>query len=70
VARPKTFTNPARPIAADRAACALVNHSDGARTIAAVRESTISRVLEKPEHIDRQVTTWLRAADDLAAPRG
>jgi hypothetical protein len=25
--------------------------------------------LEKAEHIDRQVTTWLRAAYDLAAPR-
>jgi len=24
--------------------------------------------LEKPAHIDRQVTTWLRAAYDLAAP--
>ena len=25
--------------------------------------------LEKPAHVDRQVTTWLRAAYDLAAPR-
>ena len=25
--------------------------------------------LEKPAHIDRQVTAWLRAAYDLAAPR-
>jgi hypothetical protein len=25
--------------------------------------------LEKPEDIDRQVTTWLRAAYDLATPR-
>ena len=24
--------------------------------------------LEKPAHVDRQVTTWLRAAYDLAAP--
>ena len=25
--------------------------------------------LEKPVHVDRQVTAWLRAAYDLAAPR-